>query len=112
MSFTQIVRNIILNAYQAMEEKGGVLTISTYIDESGSYAVIQFKDTGCGIPENIIERIFDAEFSTKEKGNGLGLWLVKMHLDEIDGLIFVKSEMQKGTVFTIKIPLSSKKPGG
>ncbi len=108
ISFLQIVRNIILNAYQAMEGKGGVLTVLTDSDESEGYATIQFKDTGCGIEKKFIAKIFEPKFTTKEKGSGLGLWLVKMNLDEIGGSIYVKSEVQKGTGLTIKIPLKGK----
>jgi two-component system NtrC family sensor kinase len=59
-----------------------------------------------GIPEHYRERIFEPDFTTKERGNGLGLWLISNHLEHIEGAINVKSAPGEGTTFTIVIPLS------
>lgn len=111
----QIVRNMIINAYQAMEMKDrGMLTITTGKDTEMNLARLEFADNGCGIAEGDIEKIFEPDFTTKERGNGLGLWLIKNHLERIDGVIQVKSVLDEGTTFSIEIPLNkqSEQQGG
>lgn len=103
----QVIRNIILNAYQAMElSDKAVLTITTIRDSNDEKAVISFTDTGPGIESAFMERIFDPDFTTKRMGSGIGLWLAKTHLSIIDANIAVRSVVNKGTTFTIEIPLA------
>lgn len=99
----QVFGNIILNAVQAMPE-GGKLTIKTEIENSKGVA-ISFADTGIGIPESTINKIFEPFFSTKAKGIGLGLAITKILVEQNRGTIEVKSKVGKGTTFTVKLPV-------
>lgn len=102
-----IIRNIVTNAYHAMEgEKEGRLEIRTYINHSGKVAHIEFIDNGQGIKKEDMSKIFRSDFSTKKglKRNGLGLWLVKTYLHRMGGDISVRSEYGHGTTFSIRIP--------
>jgi signal transduction histidine kinase len=101
----QIFRNILLNAYQAMEGSRGTMTIRSREDARGGGIKIEFEDTGCGIKPEDLERIFDADFTTKVMGNGLGLWLTKLCLERIGGSVAVESRYGTGTTFTIRIPI-------
>ena len=105
--FVQVISNIILNAYQAMEKsREKVLTITSYEDAENHSVNIDIADTGHGMPGDILEKIFDPEFTIKEgRGTGIGLWLAKTHLDSIDARIKVLSVVNKGTTFTIEIPI-------
>jgi signal transduction histidine kinase len=104
----QVFTNIIINAQQAMPE-GGQLFISTR-NENGNVA-IEFKDTGCGIPEEYKDRIFEPFFTTKMdwKGTGLGLSICYDIIKNHDGSIEVDSQLGKGAVFTIILPVKSDK---
>ena len=101
----QVFLNLLSNAVQAIEGKGQI-TITTSNDEH--WMIVQIADTGKGISPEVLPRIFDPFFTTKEvnKGTGLGLsisyTIVKKHGGEID----VQSEVNKGTIFTVRIPLS------
>jgi len=101
----QVLINMMINASQAMPQ-GGELVISTGMDESGDHIYIRIKDTGCGIPEENIEKLFDPFFSTKgHKGTGLGLsvsyGIIRSHSGEIE----VESKPGSGTTFTITLPI-------
>jgi len=104
----QVFTNIIINAQQAMPE-GGQLFISTR-NENGNVA-IEFKDTGCGIPEKYKDRIFEPFFTTKMdwKGTGLGLSICYDIIKNHNGNIEVDSQLGKGAVFTIILPVKSDK---
>ena len=104
----QVFTNIIVNAQQAMPE-GGQLFISTR-NENGNVA-IEFKDTGCGIPEKYKDRIFEPFFTTKMdwKGTGLGLSICYDIIKNHNGNIEVDSQLGKGAVFTIILPVKSDK---
>jgi len=97
----QVFLNIALNALQAMPE-GGRLNIRA--SGKGEFVEVEFADTGGGIPESIINKIFDPLFTTKAKGVGLGLSVCKSILDRHEGDIRVESEVGKGTTFTISLP--------
>ena len=99
----QAFHNLILNAFQAME-KGGKLWISNR--EEGNFVEVEFKDTGCGIKEEDQERIFDALFTTKAKGIGLGLAVTQGIIEGHEGQIELKSEVGKGTTFVIRLPIA------
>ena len=103
---SQLVLNIVLNAYDAMREKGGTLLVSTRI--SGEEAVLRFKDNGCGMDTETMSRIFDPFYTTKEsgKGTGLGLAIVAQIVETHGGKIYVDSEPGEGTEFRIYIPLA------
>lgn len=115
---SQVFWNLSLNAVQAMSKKGeggGIFTISSRKgtmleisekEKSGikEWVEIIFKDTGEGIDEKIIDKMFVPFFTTKENGSGLGLSIVHRVIEEHGGRIFVKSRPGKGTQFTLYIP--------
>ena len=100
----QVLVNMILNAVQAMPE-GGKLTIGAR--EKNEFLEVKIADSGCGIPEEAVGKIFDPLFTTKAKGIGLGLAVCKSIIDRHGGYIEVKSKVGRGTTFSIKLPLKA-----
>jgi PAS domain S-box-containing protein len=98
----QALLNIFKNAISAMPE-GGVLRIETL--QEGEDLLVKIGDTGVGISEEIIGKIFEPYFTTKEFGSGLGLTLVYKIIKEHRGEIAVSSEVGEGTVFTLSFPI-------
>ncbi|MHA1675840.1 MAG: sensor histidine kinase [Candidatus Njordarchaeales archaeon] len=98
----RVLMNLIMNAIQAMEN-GGLLRIRAH--KEGDYALISIRDTGIGIPEECHEKIFQPLFTTKSKGQGLGLTVCKRIVEALHGEISFKSKVGKGTTFTIKLPI-------
>jgi len=98
----QAILNLFINAQQAMSD-GGELIIRT--DRQKENAVIQISDTGSGIAPDKLPYIFDAYYSSRPKGSGLGLPTAKRIIEGHNGTITVTSELEKGTLFTIKLPL-------
>lgn len=102
----QVIINILVNASQAMNGKGMIL-IHTYIDRINHTAIIRIKDSGPGIPQDLINKIFDPYFTTKKQGEGTGLGLsvsyglIKMY----GGDIRVESKVGKGAAFILRLPL-------
>jgi len=97
----QVFINIVLNAQQAMAD-GGRLEIRAR--SKGEFVEVEFADTGSGIPESVINKIFDPLFSTKAKGVGLGLSVCKSILERHGGDIRVESEVGRGTTFMVYLP--------
>ena len=100
----QVLMNLTINAIQSMES-GGVLIIKTSRDNG--FCVISVKDTGKGIPEDILPRIFDPFFTTKDvgQGTGLGLSVSKGIVEQHNGTIEVWTEIGKGTDIVVKLPI-------
>lgn len=100
----QVFINILLNAIEAMPQ-GGTLTISSGIKDD--LAVIEFTDTGIGIPEGNLPKIFDPFFTTKKQGKGTGLGLSVSYgiIERHRGKLDVKSQVGRGTTFTVKLPI-------
>jgi len=100
----QIFANLLVNAAQAIEEQGEIF-ISTIPDDG--FVKISIKDTGLGIPEENLSKVFDPFFTTKEvgKGTGLGLNVAYNIIQKHKGSINVESKADKGTTFTIRIPV-------
>ncbi|MCX7991080.1 MAG: HAMP domain-containing histidine kinase [Proteobacteria bacterium] len=94
--------NIILNAIQAMPQGGSI-----YIDarKRGNKAIISVKDEGCGIPEELLDKVFDIFFSTKKDGTGIGLAITKKFIEDMEGTITIRSKVNEGTEVTITLPL-------
>ncbi len=101
----QAFLNMLLNAANAMPG-GGTMTITTEADGENSVKVV-FKDTGCGISAENIDKIFDPFFTTMPvgKGTGLGLSITYSIIKHHEGTIHVESAVGKGTTFTIKLPV-------
>ena len=98
----QMIFNLTLNAVQAMPE-GGELRIRT--ERLPGEALVEISDTGEGIPEEIMDRIFEPFFSTKEEGIGLGLSIVERIVKEHKGRIEVESSPGKGATFRVYLPI-------
>lgn len=103
----QAVRNLITNAIDAMPQ-GGTLKVSTAA--SGEWAQMSVADSGAGIPREVLEKIFAPFFTTKARGTGLGLAVVRKVIDRHQGKVEVESGLGKGTVFKLYLP-AVKKPG-
>jgi CheY-like chemotaxis protein/two-component sensor histidine kinase len=115
----QVGMNIITNAYHAVSEKGGRISVvlkqvnrevsgPDWINiKPGTYALLSISDNGHGMPEALIKKIFEPYFTTKEqgKGTGLGLSVVYGIIEDHKGAIKVDSEIGKGTTFKIYLPL-------
>ncbi len=101
---SQLVMNIVLNAYDAMRDNGGTLMVST--KQAGDEVIMRFKDSGCGMDAETVSRIFDPFYTTKEsgKGTGLGLAIVAQIVETHGGRIYVESHPGEGTEFRIYIP--------
>jgi signal transduction histidine kinase len=107
----QTLFNFVQNSIQAMP-KGGSIYINTLleqIEQDPEYAVIEIRDTGIGIPEEIQEQIYDAYFTTKDATGGIGLGLAISHqiITAHKGKIEVRSKMGMGTAFKISLPLNA-----
>jgi len=100
-TFQAALLNLILNAQQAMPE-GGQLVIRTHEIPGG--VVLDLIDTGCGIEAEVERKMFEAFYSTKAGGSGLGLPTAKRIIEAHAGKIFVESEAGRGTKFTIVLP--------
>jgi two-component system NtrC family sensor kinase len=108
----QVMVNLCINAIQAMPQ-GGDLFVEVDRDQQNEAVVIKVRDTGSGIPQDILPNIFDPFFSTKgTKGTGLGLSVSYGIIRQHDGEITVESQENRGTTFTIKLPCHGKQEGG
>jgi signal transduction histidine kinase len=103
----RVFSNIISNAVQAMNSKGGELNIDAGLEDD--YISLFFKDNGCGIPAENIEKIYEPLFTTKPKGIGLGLAISRRLVEQNGGKIDVASQVGQGTTFTVKLPLEKRR---
>jgi len=121
----QVLMNICTNASQEMEETGGKIEIFAETEflkggtfqkslhiPSGKYLKIVISDTGPGIAPEIIDRIFDPYFTTKDVGQGSGMGLAVVHgiIKNHNGAITVASQLREGAIFTVYFPISKEKP--
>ncbi len=98
----QVAINLILNAGSAMAE-GGQLTVRTLREEED--VLIVFSDTGCGIAEADLEKIFEPFYTTKDRGTGLGLAITRQIIEQHHGSIQMTSRLNQGTTVTIRLPI-------
>jgi two-component system, sporulation sensor kinase E len=103
----QVLVNLIRNAMQAMT-KGGTLSLQT--GEGQDDVWVSVADTGGGIPEELLNRIFEPFYTTKKKGSGLGLMIVQRIVRAHGGRIELESQVGRGTTFRIWLPLHERKP--
>lgn len=106
-ALSQVMVNLLSNAHDAMPY-GGTIRITTQSppDQPGEVRLI-VADTGIGIPDDSISRIFDLFYTTKTTGTGLGLWITKRAVREHGGTIEVESTSGEGTVFTVTLPVAA-----
>jgi two-component system sensor histidine kinase/response regulator len=99
------IQNVIINAVQASAEKKGSVTVSC--TRRDFYVDVRVEDTGCGITQEQLAKIFDPYFTTKQSksGTGLGLYITRKVIEDHNGSIKVDSTPQIGTTFTIRLPL-------
>ncbi len=110
----QVIQNIVLNADQSMPIGGSVIVTAKNVVEGnaslppglplGNYVAISIQDTGIGIPEQYLSKIFDPYFSTKEKGSGLGLATSYSIVRNHSGIIDIRTKPGAGSTFTIYLP--------
>ena len=110
----QVLLNLLINARQAMPS-GGRLMIKLAYDAEAEMIDLVLRDTGCGIPPEVLPRIFDSFFTTKKGpdatgkgGTGLGLSMCRDIIEAHHGRVRVDSTVGKGTAFTLKLPCASK----
>jgi signal transduction histidine kinase len=104
----QAIRNLMRNAIEIMPEQG-ILKIRTEVD-SNDFVKMEIEDTGPGIPKDILDKIFAPFFTTKARGTGLGLAVVKKVIDRHKGKVEVFTQSGKGTIFRLSIPIHSTFP--
>ena len=99
----QTLLNLMINALQAMPEGGGEIILSA--SRHDGQALIEVTDTGRGIEPQALSQVFDAYYSKKKGGTGLGLAIAKRLVEEHGGKVGVTSEMGKGSIFRVELPL-------
>lgn len=112
----QIVMNLCANAFYAMKDKGGQLSIRLRRrnGDGSAQAMLQVEDTGMGMDDAVLQRIFTPFFTTKQPGEGTGMGLSVVHgiVRELGGEISVQSEPGRGTVFTVRLPIAEPNGNG
>jgi two-component system, NtrC family, sensor histidine kinase HydH len=98
----QAFLNILINAMQAMPEGGNIDIVVKSVDNN---LWIAFEDAGCGVPKEVLEKIWDPFFTTKDKGTGLGLVIVKNIIEAHNGLIRLDNMSEGGTRVLIRLPI-------
>lgn len=104
----QVFINLLLNAVEAIDEEGAI-SIRSNLDVGKKLIKIEVADTGCGIPPEKINQIFEPFFSTKQKGTGLGLSVSYGIVQNHHGQLMVSSQPGRGTCFTIELPILKEK---
>ncbi len=100
---SRIITNLVANARQARNtDKESVINVN--VEQRHKRIIIDVEDNGVGIPEEMYDRIFEPNFTSKTSGTGLGLTMVRKMVEEYKGEISVKSEVDKGSTFTISFP--------
>jgi two-component system CheB/CheR fusion protein len=100
--FAEVFVNLLTNAREAMNGEGEIF-VSAHAEPDFS-VLVTLRDTGPGIPPDLIPKLFEPYFTTKEKGTGLGLAIVKHNTELYGGTVSVESEVGRGTTFNIKLP--------
>jgi len=98
----QVLLNIIINAIQSIDGRGEIRIVTTA--QSGNSVSVSVSDSGCGIPANVRERIFDPFFSTKPSGTGLGMAIARRIIESHRGTIEIESTEGQGSSITLILP--------
>lgn len=106
-ALNRIYRNLISNAIQATPPRGRIVVRT--LMQNGQ-AIIEVADTGCGIPAERLETVFDDFVTTKRRGLGLGLAIAKKVVEQMGGTIAVTSQVGIGSTFTVRFPLTAARP--
>ena len=107
----QLFKNLILNAIEAMDQSHQKqLMIETFYETYANTIVIKITDTGCGIPDELMDTLFTPYVTSKEQGTGLGLCVVRSIVEKHGGKISVKSKPNEGTTFTIRLQAHDSDP--
>ena len=110
----QMLSNVLLNSLESMSEGGNIYISLNYSNdedtknentENNTHVLIEIKDTGCGIPSNIMSKIFNPYFTTKPKGRGLGLTTAYYIAQRHNGTLSISSTPGLGTTVFIKLPV-------
>jgi signal transduction histidine kinase len=99
----QVLMNLMLNAIEAMKDTGGVLTVKSQLGEDGQIE-ISVQDTGPGLPPGKANQIFDAFFTTKPQGSGMGLAISKSIVESHGGRIWANDDSGRGATFHFTLP--------
>jgi signal transduction histidine kinase len=102
----QVVMNLMLNAIEAMKDSGGELVVTSELTDSGQ-VLISLSDTGVGLPENMEDRIFEAFFSTKPQGTGMGLAISRSIVESHGGRLWATPNSGRGATFCFTLPSRS-----
>ncbi|MEK7684315.1 MAG: ATP-binding protein [Verrucomicrobiota bacterium] len=106
---TQALLNLVINALQAIEQRG---RIELRVEQAGGFIAFQVQDTGPGVPAEKAGTIFEPYFTTKQEGSGLGLWIVQQIATAHRGAIDVTSGPGGGAVFSLRLPASGQESTG
>jgi two-component system, cell cycle sensor histidine kinase and response regulator CckA len=115
----QVISNLVINAVQAMPEGGEIFITAENLapgefpngsNETGRYICLSVRDTGHGIPDHVLPRIFDPYFSTRKNGSGLGLASAYSIVKQHGGMIKVYSTLGEGSKFRVFLPATDKEP--
>lgn len=104
-NISQVIINIIVNALDSMSSGGNLIIKTGYCDHQPSNIQVTITDSGIGIREEILNKIFNPFFTTKEMGSGLGLAISKRIMDDHNGNILVESKVGEGTTFFVCLPV-------
>jgi len=104
-AFKRVFINLITNAVRAIDGEKGTITVRTRYDKSKRIGIIEFADSGRGVPDTDKEKVFDPYFTKDKEGTGLGLAIVHSIILEHHGRIMVEDNVPKGAKFIIEIPV-------
>ena len=107
VALRRIVENLTINALESLENRGGTVTLKTNVINAGAErrVLLTVADTGKGIDPAALDRVFDDFYTTKERGSGLGLSIVRRLVGDMGGRIGVQSQPGRGTTFRIELPV-------
>jgi signal transduction histidine kinase len=106
-ALNRVYRNLLINAFQATPPHGRVIIRTMRQDGA---AIVEIADTGCGIPVERLDNIFEDFATTKRRGLGLGLAISKKVVEQLGGTISVTSEVGLGSTFTLRFPITTARP--